>query len=580
MRSLPSALIGVLVVVTSSSAQTNSVIPGDRPFGNIRGTQSIPMGRHGMIATSQSLASVAGLKVLQDGGNAIDAAITAAAVLSVVEPSMNGIGGDYFALVYDAKTKKVYGLDSSGRSSHRATPEEFARRGLKEIPDAGPLSVDVPGVVEGWSQMLSRFGTVSLGKALQPAIGYARDGFPVHEIVAGDWEAASRKLARDPAAARTFLPSGQAPKPGDLFQNPNLAKSLDLIAREGRDAFYKGAIAQAIAADMKSRDGLIDLDDLAGHKAEWVEPISINYRGYDVLEMPPSTQGFVALEMLNLMEGFDVKGMGHNSAAYLHLIAETKKLAFADRSAYLADRGSMPKGALQTLLSKEYATKRRVEIDPQKAAANYPAGVVTALGGGASDAASKPSIDFAGRDFGDTIYMTVADSQGNVVSMIQSLFESFGAGIVAGDTGITLHNRGSAFVLTPGHPNQIGPGKRPLHTLVPAMILKEGRPWVSFGVMGGDNQAQAHAQVVANLIDFGMNVRDAGDAARMRHMGANLALESGISPDARKGLETRGHHLTDARSFVGGYQAIMFDRKTGVMMGGSDLRKDGLAIGW
>lgn len=556
--------------MTSSSAQT--ITPGDRPAGNIRGTRSAPQARHGMIATSQSLASAAGLKVLQDGGNAIDAAITAAAVLAVTEPSMNGIGGDYFALVYDAKTKKVYGLDSSGRSSHRATPEEFAKRGLKEVPGSGPLSVDVPGVVEGWHQMLARFGTYPLSKVLQPAIGHARDGFGVHEIVAGDWEAAERKLARDPAAAKTFLPGGRAPRPGDIFKNENLAKSLELIAKDGRDAFYKGAIAQAIAADIKARDGLIDLEDLAAHKAEWVEPISTNYRGYDVTEMPPSTQGFVALEMLNLMEGFDVKAMGHNSADYLHLVAEAKKIAFADRAAYLADRGSMPRGAIEMLISKDYAAKRRPEINMQKAASYSPG----ALPGGGP----APSVDFAGRDLGDTIYMTAADSQGNVVSMIQSLFDSFGAGIVAGDTGITLHNRGSGFVLTPGHPNQIAPSKRPLHTLVPAMILKDGRPWVSFGVMGGDNQGQAHAQVVANLVDFGMNVRDAGDAARVRHMGANFAMESGIGAEVRKALELRGHRITDGRGAMGGYQAIMIDPKTGLLMGGSDLRKDGLAIGW
>ena len=324
---------------------------------------------------------------------------------------------------------------------------------------------------------------------------------------------------------------------------------------------------------MKARDGLIDLEDLAAHTADWVEPISTNYRGYDVLEMPPSTQGFVALEMLNLMEGFDVKAMGHNSADYLHLVAEAKKIAFADRAAFLADRGSMPKGALEMLISKDYAAKRRPEIEMRKAAASYPAGLLP--GGGAT-----PSVDFSGRDLGDTIYMTVADSQGNVVSLIQSLFDSFGAGIVAGDTGITLHNRGSGFVLTPGHPNRIAPGKRPLHTLVPAMILKDGRPWVSFGVMGGDNQAQAHAQVVANLVDFGMNVRDAGDAARVRHMGANFAMESGISSEVRKALELRGHRITDGRGAMGGYQAIMIDPKTGLLMGGSDLRKDGLAIGW
>jgi gamma-glutamyltranspeptidase/glutathione hydrolase len=375
--------------------------------------------------------------------------------------------------------------------------------------------------------------------------------------VAGDWAAAERKLSRDPAAARTFLPGGRAPRAGDLFKNPNLARSLELIAKEGRDAFYKGAIAKAIAADMKSRDGLIDLEDLAAHKADWVEP---------------STQGFVALEMLNLMEGFDVKAMGHNSADYLHLVAETKKIAFADRGAYLADRDFMPKGALRMLISKDYAAKRRPEINMQKAGTYSPGVIGAATTGG--------TVDFAGRDFGDTIYLTVADRDGNVVSLIQSLFESFGAGIVAGDTGITLHNRGSGFVLTPGHPNQIAPGKRPLHTLVPAMLLKDGRPWVSFGVMGGDNQGQAHAQIVANLVDFGMNVRDAGDAARMRHMGANLAVESGVGPEVRRALELRGHRVTDARGFVGGYQAVMIDPKTGLLMGGSDLRKDGLAIGW
>ena len=570
-------LVAVILLVCftmSSSAQAPAVAPGDRPYGNIRATGSIPTGRNGMIATSQSVASAAGLKALMDGGNAIDAAITAAAVLSVTEPSMNGIGGDFFALVYDAKTRTVYGLDSSGRSSHRATPEEFARRGLSDVPAAGPLSVTVPGVVDGWSAMLARFGTLPLGRALQPAIGYARDGFGVHETVGGDWEAAARKLSRDPAAARTFLPDGKAPRPGDLFKNPRLASSLELIAKDGRDAFYKGALAEAIAADMRARDGLLDLEDLAAHRAEWVEPISSSYRGHEVYEMPPSTQGFVALEMLNILEGFDIKAMGHNSASYLHLLAEAKKIAFADRSAFLADRDSVPKGVMSMLLSKDYAAKRRAEIDLDKAAASYVAGTVATSG-----PAGAP-VDFTGRDFGDTIYMTVADSEGNVVSLIQSLFESFGAGIVAGDTGITLHNRGSGFVMTPGHPNRIGPRERPLHTLVPAMVLKDGRPWVSFGVMGGDNQGQAHAQIIANLVDFGLNVRDAGNSARVRHMGGNLAVESGVSPETRRALEAKGHRITDARGFVGGYQAIMLDAKTGLMMGASDLRKDGLAIGW
>jgi gamma-glutamyltranspeptidase/glutathione hydrolase len=554
--------------MTTSAAQ--QIPPGDRPSGNIRSTRSAAVARHGMIATSQALASAAGLRVLQEGGNAIDAAVTAAAVLAVVEPSMNGIGGDLFALVHDAKTKRVYGLDSSGRSAYRATPEEFARRGLKEMPGSGPLPVDVPGVVEGWHQLLSRFGTITMARALQPAIGYARDGFPVQELMADDWAAAAERLAQDPAAAATFLPGGRPPREGEIFSNPNLAKSLALIATDGRDAFYKGDIAQAIVADMKARYGLLEMRDFADHKADWVEPIRTNYRGYEVLEMPPSTQGFVALEMLNLMEGFDVRALGHNTVDYLHLVSEAKKVAFADRSAYLADRDAMPKHALATLLSKEYAARRRPEISMQKAG-SYTAGT---LGG------STSQLDFAGRDLGDTIYLTAADGQGNVVSFIQSLFSSFGAGIVAGDTGITLHNRGSGFNFTPAHPNQIAPHKRPLHTLVPAMILKDGRAWVSFGVMGGDNQAQAHAQVVANLVDFGMGIQQAGEAARMRHMGASLALEAGIGPEVRKALEARGHTITDGRGSMGGFQGILIDPRTGVLMGGSDLRKDGLAIGW
>ena len=572
MRRLLSVLVGTVLIMTTSSAQ--QIQPGDRPAGNLRGTRSPAVGRHGMIATSQSLASAAGLRVLQEGGNAIDAAVTAAAVLAVVEPSMNGIGGDLLAIVYDAKTKRVYGLDSTGRSAYAATPEEFKRRGLTQMPGRGPLSVDVPGVVEGWDQLLKRFGTINLAKAVGPAIGYARDGFPVAELMASEWNDNFKTLSADKHTADTFLPNGKPLKQGEIFANPRLARSLELIGKEGRDAFYKGSIARAIVADLKARDGLLDLRDFADHKADWVEPISTNYRGYDVLEMPPSTQGFVALEMLNIMEGFDIKALGHNSADYLHLVTEAKRIAFADRGAVLADRDAMPKDALKTLLSKEYAATRRKDINMAKVTPRFTTGVVAA-----GSRSSQPD-DFYGRDLGDTIYMTAADGQGNVVSFIQSLFGSFGAGFVAGETGITLHNRGSGFNLTPGHPNEIGPHKRPLHTLVPAMIVKDGKPWVAFGVMGGDNQAQAHAQIVANFVDFGMHVQEAGDAARMRHMGQELALESGIGAEIRKALEAKGHVLRDGRGQMGGYQAVMIDPKTGVLLGGSDLRKDGLAIGW
>ncbi|MEO7158667.1 MAG: gamma-glutamyltransferase [Vicinamibacterales bacterium] len=570
MRHLLLVLAGAALIMTTSSAQ--QIQPGDRPSGNLRGSRSPAVGRHGMIATSQTLASAAGLKVLQDGGNAIDAAVAAAAVLAVVEPSMNGIGGDLLAIVYDAKTRKVYGLDSTGRSAYAATPAEFKRRGLTEMPGKGPLSVDVPGVIEGWHQLLTRFGTIPLAKAIAPAIGYARDGYPVAELMASEWRDNEKTLAADPHTAATFLPQGKPMKQGDIFANPRLARTLEVIAKEGRDAFYKGSIARAIAADMKARDGLLDLRDFADHKADWVDPISTNYRGYDVLEMPPSTQGFVALEMLNIMEGFDIKAMGHNSADYLHVVTEAKRIAFADRGAVLADRDAMPKDVLTTLLSKDYASTRRKDINMAKVTPRFTTGIATAQ--------SASPDDFYGRDLGDTIYLTAADSQGNVVSFIQSLFGSFGAGFVAGETGITLHNRGSGFNLTPGHPNEIGPHKRPLHTLVPAMIVKDGKPWVSFGVMGGDNQAQAHAQIVANFVDFGMHVQEAGDAARMRHMGQQLALESGIGAEVRKALEAKGHVIRDGRAQMGGYQAICIDPSTGVLLGGSDLRKDGLAIGW
>ncbi len=545
-------------------------LPGDRPSGQIRATRSPAVGRRGMIATSQSLASAAGLRVLQDGGNAIDAAVTAAGVLAVIEPSMNGIGGDLFALVYDARTRRVHALDASGRAPAAATPGEFARRGLTEVPAGGPLAVDVPGVVSGWHALLTRFGTRTMAEALAPAIHYARDGFPVAELVANEWAAAAPRLALDPAAAATFLPRGAAPAMGEIFANPRLAASLALIAEGGPEAFYRGPLAAAIAADMHSRDGLLTAHDFAAHTADWVDPIQTRYRDCDVHEMPPSTQGIVALEMLNILEGFDVAALGHNSAELLHLIVEAKKVAFADRGAWLADRAAVPPDVLAMLLSKAYAATRRRDIDLRRTG--------TFAAGRRPDGGAVPP-DFAGRDRGDTIYLAAADAEGNVVSFIQSIFASFGAGIVAGETGITLHNRASGFVLTPLHPNQIAPGKRPLHTLVPAMILRDGRPWVSFGVMGGDNQAQAHAQVVVNLVDFGMHIQAAGEAARVRHMGRELAVESAIGPGVRASLEARGHTLRDGRGQMGGYQGVMIDPASGVLLGGSDPRKDGLAIG-
>ena len=565
--------VALALITAATMTMASAQIPGDRPAGNPRGTRSPVLARNGVIATSQPLASAAGLQVMQEGGNAIDAAVTAAAVLAVVEPTMTGIGGDVFAIVYDAKTKQLRGLNSSGRAGTKADADMLVAKGNKTMPGRGPYPVTVPGALAGWVELLEKHGTISLERALAPAIRYARDGYPVSEIIAEQWQAAEKKLSQDPAAAAVFLPNGHAPKPGDVFRNPDLARTLEQVARGGRDVFYKGAIANAIADDMQARGGFITAADLAAHKADWVEPIGTNYRGYDVYEMPPNTQGFVALEMLNLLEGYDIRSLGHNTAEYLHLLVEAKRIGFADRAAYLADPDHVPPHVLKAMISKDYAAKRRKEIDLLKAAAEYKPGTF------ASGTAS-PDAFFDGRDLGDTVYLAAADGKGNAISFINSLFDTFGAGIVVPGTGIALHNRGAGFTLEQGHPNRLAPGKRPFHTLVPAFLMKDGKPLMPFGVMGGDNQAQAHVQVVVNMVDFGMNVQDAGDAARVRHGGDGIAAESGIVEAVRAALVKRGHKVRDGRGAMGGYQAVFIDPKTGVLMGGSDPRKDGLAIGW
>ena len=539
--------------------------PGDRPSGNPHQTRSAVLAKNGMIATSQPLASAAGLQVLQDGGNAIDAAVTAAAVLAVVEPSMTGIGGDLFAILYDAKTKTLRALNASGRSPYAATAAELAKRNITSVPASGVLSITVPGVVEGWHQLLSRYGTLPLARALGPAIGYAANGYPIAELVCGQWKSSEQKLAADPAAASTFLPGGRPPNVGEVFANPRLAATLEAIAAGGRDAFYNGPIARAIASDMRERDGLLTERDFADHRADWIQPISTMYRGYEVFELPPNTQGFLVLEMLNLLEGFDLAAMGHNSAEYLHALVEAKRIAFADRAAYLGDPDAVPAAVLKTLISKEYAATRRKEIDPARAAQTFTA---------------EAAHNLTGVDRGDTIYLTAADGHGNFVSLIQSLFSEFGSGIVAGDTGIVFGNRGSAFNLTPGHPNELAPHKRPLHTLIPAFVMKDGQPFFSYGVMGGDHQTQGHTQVLVNLIDFGMNVQEAGEAARVTHNNLGLHVESAVPQSVRDALAERGHTVVETVGAFGGYQGILRDPRTGVLMGGSDMRKDGLAIGY
>jgi gamma-glutamyltranspeptidase/glutathione hydrolase len=479
-------------------------------------------GRNGVIATSQPLASAAGLQVLQSGGNAIDAAVTAAAVLAVVEPTMTGVGGDVFAMVYDARTKTLRGLNSSGRAGTHADADMLVAKGRTAMPAEGVYPITVPGAVAGWAALLEQYGTVTLARVLEPAIHYARDGFPVSEIIGAQWEAAAARL--DQGAAAVFLPGGRAPRPGAIFRNPDLANTLEQIARGGREAIYRGPIGAAIAADVQKRGGFLTADDFAAHKADWVEPISTTYRGYQLYELPPNTQGFVALEMLNILEGYDLRGFGHNSADYLHRLAEAKRIAFADRAAHLADPALVPAETLAQLISKDYAAARRRDIDGDRAARDFAAGV-----------------SFHGRDRGDTVYLAAADGRGNVVSFINSLFSDFGSGIVTPGTGVMLHNRGLGFTLQPTHPNRLAPGKRPLHTLVPAFLMKDGKPLMAFGVMGADNQAQAHVQIVVNIVDFGMNVQEAGEAPRVRHLEEGVAVESGIAPAVRQALQDRGH---------------------------------------
>jgi gamma-glutamyltranspeptidase / glutathione hydrolase len=558
------------------------IIPsGDRPFGNVRGTRSAAIGRRGMVATSQSLASSAGLDALRRGGNAVDAAVTAAAVLAVVEPAMTGVGGDLFALVFDARERRLHGLNASGRTGRHASHEALRADGHRRIPVRGALSITVPGAVKGWAELLGRHGTFTLDRALRPAIEYARDGFPVAEIAAGQWQAAEPVLAADRAATAVFLPSGRAPRAGEVFANPDLSRTLEAVVAGGADAFYRGPTAREICRHLTGLGALVDEADFAACAADWVEPLRATFRGVEVAELPPNTQGFVVVEMLNLLEHDDLRALGHNSAAYLHLLAEAKRIAFADRDAWLADGAHVPERVLSILVSKDYARTRREGIDPGRAASDVrPFQLEAARATGDAGPAGVVGRPQAPTGAGDTVYLTAVDGRGNAVSLIQSLFESFGSGIVAPGTGVVLHNRGSLFVLDPEHPNRLGPGKRPLHTLIPAMLLREGRPVLSFGVMGGDLQPQGQVQVLLNLLEFGMTVQEAADAARIRHDDVGLALESGIGADARAGLAERGHRVFDGQGVFGGFQGIAIDSAAGVLLGGSDPRKDGMAIGY
>ena len=583
---MPSATVSgtallVALILVSSLALSGQEGHGDRVTGAPFATRSPVLARHGMAATSQPLASQIALDILQEGGSAVDAAIAANAALGLMEPTGCGIGGDLFAIVWDPAGNRLHGLNASGPSPRGLSYQELKKKlgDRRFIPSFGPLPVSVPGAVEGWAQLHQRFGRLPWRRVLQPAIRYAREGFPVSQVIAAALQSNLRRLRENEEDItefdnfrRTFMPNGRMPGHGEVFHNPDLAKTLGQIARDGSAAFYRGAIADTIDAYARRSGLYLRKQDLSDFQAEWVEPVAVNYRGYEVWELPPNGQGIAALQMLNILEGYDLKSLGHNSAEYLHLQVEAKKLAFEDRARYYAD----PRFAeipLQRLLSKSYAAQRRRLIQPQRA---------------------LDRIDSGNRqvDQGDTIYLTTADRDGMMVSLIQSNYVGMGSGLVPDGLGFVFQDRGALFNMEEGHPNVYAPGKRPFHTIIPAFVTREGRPFLSFGLMGGAMQPQGHSQIICNLIDFGMNVQEAGDAARYNHSGSSqptgrimtdggrVALESGIGEAIRQELRRRGHQLRDAPGAFGGYQAILWDSVNRIYQGASEMRKDGQAVGY
>lgn len=517
------------------------------------------MGNNGMVACSHRLASLVGARVLMDGGNAVDAAVAMAALLGVLEPMSIGIGGDAFALVYWGKTGELSALDASGRSPYNAHHAFFSEQHLDTVPATGIHSVTVPGAVHGWSALLERFGSRSLAELLGPAIEYADRGFPVSEYTSHEWQQLEGKLRSNQEAAENYLIDGRAPRPGECFRQPNLARTLRKIGEDGAEYFYQGEVADKLVRCSDKNGGLFSQRDFNEHTSEWLEPIHASYRGYDVYQLPPATQGIVALEMLKILEGFNVGSYEHNGAEYFHLFIEAKKQAFADREWYLADRDYM-KVSWQDLVSNAHIESLRRNISPDSAAAEVSAVVVP----------------------GDTEYLAVVDGEGNRVSFIQSLFTGFGSGVGVEDTGIVLQNRGHMFGLDLDHPNCIGPHKRPSHTLMPGMVCKDGQPTLVVGLKGGHVQAQVQSQIIANVIDFAMTPQAALAAPRFNHLqGVQVSLEPEFTPKTVAGLKAMGHTVVSGppESF-GGAHAIAIDPATGVLMGGSDPRKDGCAIGF
>ncbi|WP_237065956.1 gamma-glutamyltransferase [Microbulbifer guangxiensis] len=543
----------------------------DRVVGEGFASRSPVLATNGMAATSQPLATQIALDILKRGGSAVDAAIAANAAQGLMEPTGCGIGGDLFAIVWDAREKKLFGLNASGRSPKSLPFSYFADNGLERIPSHGPLPVSVPGAVDGWFELHGEFGRLPMSEILQPAIDYAETGFPVTQLVAYYWNRSVPRLQEFPGFTETFMPGGRAPREGELFRNPRLAKTYQRIAEGGREAFYKGDIAREIANYMKANGGFLSYEDMASHQSEWVEPVSTNYRGYDVWELPPNGQGIAALQILNILESYDLAAMGRTSPEYVHLFAEAKKLAFEDRAKWYADP-AFNEIPVQKLISKQYAAERRKLINPDRASKRYDAG--------------NPALRH-----GDTIYLTVADAEGNMVSLIQSNYRGMGSGMTPGDLGFILQDRGEMFSLREGHFNQYQPGKRPFHTIIPAFITRNDQPYMSFGVMGGATQPQMHAQIVINMVDFGMNVQEAGDAPRILHSGSSqptdevmaeggyLSLEDGFPMETRRKLVQMGHQVRFESGPYGGYQGIL-RTDDGVYHGASESRKDGHAAGY
>ena len=562
------AILTIVFLVTQSLA-SQPLVGQDRITGKPFATRSEVIARSGIAATSQPLATQVALDILKSGGNAIDAAIAANATLGLMEPTGNGIGGDLFAIVWIEKDQKLYGLNASGRSPQSLTVEKLQEElgDRKSIPPLGPLPVSVPGCVDGWFELHEKFGQLSMAKNLAPAIGYAKEGFPVSELIAYYWNR-STGLKRYPGFEETFLRDGRAPKKGELFRNPLLAATLEKIASGGRDEFYKGSIAKTIDAFMKKHGGYLSYNDLATHQSQWVEPVSTNYRGYEVWELPPNGQGIAALQMLNVLEGYDFSTIKFGSADHIHYFVEAKKLAFEDRARLYADMDFYA-SPVERLISKEYAKSRR-KLITQTAASRYDVGITD----------------------GDTIYLTVADKDRNMVSLIQSNYRGMGSGMCPDGLGFCLQDRGELFDLTPDRPNSYAPGKRPFHTIIPAFVTKDGKPFLSFGVMGGATQPQGHVQIVMNMIDFRMNVQEAGDAPRILHTGSSqptgeqmtdggqVSLESGFAPAVRKELGSRGHRFKPGGGAFGGYQGIQYDPVNDVYFGASESRKDGQAAGY